>query len=1102
MRQVQYWPVTALWAGLGMIGAMLVMELLGVEGHHAGSGTPHSILTDIRLGALEVGTDLALAAGLAWMVLQVIRVSYDEAGLISKIDIENIFTWRLFAFYVALPLAIYLMRSFEAAFSASLLSVDVKTWTLIQSDLLGYFIMLPGVGGAVLVLVGVPRLEPDLKPSWAYVLGYITLVVGLCVAIATETVTITSSTIIPIFGFIVVIGTLMPTLHIAGRLLILNFAGLFFLTQYIAFTPIELVAIGIAFSLVTLFVMLFCVIAQIKRNRAQELTAVYLQSGTGVFAIMSEEQEFEYASELFLHMTGYSTLQELPHLHELITSLNKEEHTKLHEQAMCVETGLLSHPTRVDTLRKKSGEEIQTQRTRRWFEVPGQQGRKLSVSYEDVTDRIKLEAERAEQESILNAFVFEGPQYCFVEDENFKIVLISEVAAQLLGNRPASDMIDLDWIDFLNAQEAARIRSARKTLDERLLAGETFTTKTPLIMERDGKSRRFEISVKLIRQTDKGLLRGIILNDVTEVYSALKAANTFLDSQLTAVAIQREDFSFYYISDAFKEQLGISSIEDMKDPANGFWENRDEAMVLKDREVLRALPTGVLNVHPDPFIFVTAAGERLYFQVQNKWIDNPSGEGRLLLTSFENITELLAQQQRLQDQADALEIQAKTDPLTGLWNRLGLNDQLQIVEGAERDQDLAVYLLDVDFFKSVNDTYSHRVGDDLLIAIGNTLRDVGQENAIVARLGGEEFLVATPWIDVETAKDFGGTLRRAVGETQIQSEGHTVSRTTSVGIAKLSRTDSLDTALSLADLALSEAKARGRNLDILADEAFHAEMEARGAFITEAEIEAGLLAHEFKYYVQPIYNTEHKEVEGFETLIRWIKPDGSVVPPDMFLGQFNKVFFKPELKEVRTKMRYDVMDNLRCYPDAYVSWNYELDQFLSDDITERFITQAREAVEKYGIQLVVEISERGINARIDMADIERNLQRIRDAGFLIALDDFGTEQSNINRLMRLPIDIIKFDKSLIEECDTDKRAASTIRALSLLANTLNIKVIGEGVETKQQATVLHFARVTRQQGYFHARPMDPEILATQDIKIGQEVTHASTTPKLLEEYLG
>ena len=167
IRQVQHWPVTALWTGVGLIGAMVVMELFGVEVHHAVTGTPHSISIDMWFRTLEVGTDLALAAGLAWMGLQVVRASYDETGVISEVDVENIFTWRLFAFFVALPLAVYLMRSFEAGVSASLLSVDVNTWSLIQSDLLGYFIMLPGVVGAVLALTGVPRLEPDLKRIWA-----------------------------------------------------------------------------------------------------------------------------------------------------------------------------------------------------------------------------------------------------------------------------------------------------------------------------------------------------------------------------------------------------------------------------------------------------------------------------------------------------------------------------------------------------------------------------------------------------------------------------------------------------------------------------------------------------------------------------------------------------------------------------------------------------------------------------------------------------------------------------------------------------------------------------------------------------------------------
>ena len=1081
IRQVQYWPVTALWAGLGLISAMLVMELLGIDDHYASIGTPHSILTDIVLGALKVGTDLALAAGLAWMGLLLSSVTHDENGVISKIDIENIFTWRLFAFFVALPLAIYLMRSIEAAVSASLLSVDINTWSLIQSDLLGYFIMLPAVTGAVLALIGVPRLEPDLKPIWAYVLGYITLVVGLCAAIAFSLVVFEPSTLMPLFAFIALLGMFFPTMHIAGRLLLVNFAGLFFASSNGASAAKEIFPGIIAFSLGTLIVMLLRLIAQIKMNRAQEekqaaleRSETFLRAGTGAFAVYDRDINLIYASEPLKDLLETSD-------DGFVRSMKWLYHGYTHAEIVALKTRVQTLPDAELIRDEKLYEIITAQGTlrklrinRRWFEDPATHERLLSTSYRDITEQMQLEAERVEQESILNAFVFGGPQYCFVEDENFKIVLISEAAAQLYGNRPASEMIGLDTIDFLSNTRKEFLRAARQTRDERLLAGETVTSKTPLIMEQDGKTKRFEISVKLIRQTDKGLLRGIILNDVTEVYNALKAANTFLDSQLTAVTIQREDFSWYYISDAFREQLGISSIEDLKDPANGFWENRDEAAVLEDREMLRALPTGVLHVNPDPFVFVTAAGERLYFKVQNKWIDNPSGEGRLLLNSAENITELLAQQQRIQDQADALEqqkhaleIQAQTDPLTGLLNRLGLNDQLQIMEGVERDQDLAVYLLDVDFFKSVNDTYSHREGDDLLIAIGKTLRDVSQKNAIVARLGGEEFLVATPWIDAETAKDFGSTLRRAVGETQIQSEGHTVSRTTSVGIAKLSRTDSLDAALSLADLALSEAKARGRNLDILVDEAFHTEMEARGAFITETEIDKAIIAGEFCYFLQPIFNTEGNFIEGFEAFIRWIIPDGRSVSPELFISKFQKIFYKPEFLRTRQEMRQMVINSLKDHPTAYITWNFNIEQFVNDDFIELVKSTSAELLDGTAHTFVFEISEKAIKSDYDLAKVIPNLEKLRDAGYQIALDDFGTVQSNIHRLTQIPIDILKIDKSLIKDIGTDHRKQSTVRAINYLAQSLGIKCIAEGVSTNDEARLLFHGRIVSQQGTVH-----------------------------------
>ena len=303
-RQVQYWPATALRVGLGMITAIVVMHLFGMEVHHAGTDAAHSTLIHIAFGALEVGTELALAVGLAWMALHFARVSYDEAGVMSEMDIENIFTWRLFAFFAALPLAIYLVRSFEAAVSTSLLSVDVNTWTLIQSDLLGYFIMLPGVVGAVLALVGVPRLEPDLKPIWAYVLGYITLVVGLCAAIAFSLVEFETSTLMPLFGFIALLGMFFPTMHIAGRLLLVNFTGLFFASDIGGIEAKDVFPAVIAFSLGTLFVMLLRLIVQIKMNRAQEekqaaleRSETFLRAGTGAFAVYDLDINLIYASE-------------------------------------------------------------------------------------------------------------------------------------------------------------------------------------------------------------------------------------------------------------------------------------------------------------------------------------------------------------------------------------------------------------------------------------------------------------------------------------------------------------------------------------------------------------------------------------------------------------------------------------------------------------------------------------------------------------------------------------------------------------------------------------------------------------------------------------
>jgi len=131
---------------------------------------------------------------------------------------------------------------------------------------------------------------------------------------------------------------------------------------------------------------------------------------------------------------------------------------------------------------------------------------------------------------------------------------------------------------------------------------------------------------------------------VTEINKALEVANTFLDSQLTAFIIQREDFSYFYISDEVKRICGVSSVEEMMDPSQGFWEDRDTDYTAKDRQQLLSLPTGQVQEEAEPFVHVKPSGERVSFNVKSKWIEHPTEEGRLLITSLEDVTALLSQQ--------------------------------------------------------------------------------------------------------------------------------------------------------------------------------------------------------------------------------------------------------------------------------------------------------------------------------------------------------------------------------------------------------------------------------------------------------------------------
>lgn len=453
----------------------------------------------------------------------------------------------------------------------------------------------------------------------------------------------------------------------------------------------------------------------------------------------------------------------------------------------------------------------------------------------------------------------------------------------------------------------------------------------------------------------------------------------------------------------------------------------------------------------------------------------------LLLFGLTNIyTRKLLEQatERLSESNTQLKILAHTDQLTGLTNREGLYESLGLDEKRSSPiEPMEILMLDVDYFRSINETFSRRAGDQYLVKLAEELRSATDTHTQIARLEGGLFIVVRPATETVALMEYAEHLRWVAEQAKIEYQGELISRSVSMGVARFESADEFSTQLHYADLALAEAKQLGRNQVVQSDSALKDKEARRSRMFTSTEIANGLEAGEFCYFLQPIFDTHSKEPAGFEALVRWRKPSGEILPPGDFLPYFVREFFKPEHKRTRVAMHNAVVDALVGFEGAYISWNFNLEQFGSEFVVSALIdgTEPPFVNEKY--PPVLEVSENAISSRSDHGLLFKNLQRLRSAGYLIALDDFGVQQSNLFRLINLPIDIVKIDKSLVDNSETDTKVRATFRFISQMAKSLGLKVVAEGMETSLQSRMLSEAEVHLQQGYYHAKPMLPADVA-------------------------
>ena len=413
---------------------------------------------------------------------------------------------------------------------------------------------------------------------------------------------------------------------------------------------------------------------------------------------------------------------------------------------------------------------------------------------------------------------------------------------------------------------------------------------------------------------------------------------------------------------------------------------------------------------------------------------------------------------------DDLAHRALHDPLTGLPNRALLVDTIRATITEGRAGEVALLFLDLDHFKRINDTFGHAVGDDVIIEIGHRLVGAVRDEDLVARFGGDEFVILCTGVsDDDAAREVVERVLDALA-TPVQLRGRRLHISASVGVA-LGRDVDLgsDAFLQSADTALYEAKARGRARFEMFNESLSRRVR-HDLELTEA-LRQAIVDGELSIYYQPVVDLATRRPVGVEALLRW-EHSGDFVPPSTFVRLAEEAGLIDQLGDFVLERSCAEVASWSTTPDFQLSVNVSPLQ-LSDTLAGR-VASALASAGLAPEQLCLELTERALmrNPRSSM----RVLRELRALGVRIAIDDFGTGYSSLSYLSRLPLDVLKIDRSFIAELSQNEVRSGITEAIIAIARAAGLTVIAEGIEHEQQAEALTGLGCTRGQGYLFARP--------------------------------
>ncbi|MCB2060505.1 MAG: EAL domain-containing protein [Novosphingobium sp.] len=420
--------------------------------------------------------------------------------------------------------------------------------------------------------------------------------------------------------------------------------------------------------------------------------------------------------------------------------------------------------------------------------------------------------------------------------------------------------------------------------------------------------------------------------------------------------------------------------------------------------------------------------------------------------------------------AEKMQTLARTDVVTGLLNRAGLNhDLVERLGGLRHEQKLALFWMDLDKFKEVNDALGHQVGDRLLAEVASRLRQVAPEDATVARFGGDEFIVACPMNDRSEAEILALTMIDEITRP-IRVDEDRLEIASSMGIAILPDDgEDLDTLMQCADLALYRSKVNGRKQISFYDPTMSRNLVRRREI--EAELRLALQRDELSIFFQPIIDLETGRVRAFEALVRWFHPEKGELRPDEFIPVAEETGAIITLGNWITSQAAHAA--AQWPEDVTIAVNLSPLQIKAPGAALGILKALREA-KLAPSRLELEITE---TVLLDHSQNTDNfINELGEAGVRFALDDFGTGYSSLGYLNKYPFSKIKVDRSFVSGINVGKKSDAIIRAVSEMGSRLGMEIVAEGLETIDQVEAVRMAGCTLGQGYYFSRPV-PDYLA-------------------------